>query len=314
MKILVTGGAGFIGSHIADIYINAGYEVVIVDNLSTGNKRNIPEKSEFYEGDINDREFIDKIIKKHDIKIINHHAAQIDVRISVADPVYDATQNIIGSLNLISAGIENGLEKFIFASTGGAIYGEPVPLPTNEETQANPLSPYGVAKKSIELYLSALSRIHDFIYVSLRYGNVYGPRQNAHGEAGVIAIFSERMLKGEKTTIFGDGNNTRDYVYCIDVARANLLALNCHISDYFNIGTSVETNVNEIYADLKKLTSYELAVNYGEARSGEQKRSCLEWWKAKEILGWYPKYNLEDGLSETVEYFRGETNNGMQIK
>jgi len=235
MKILVTGGAGFIGSHVVDAYLELGHEVVVVDNLSSGSIENLNPKAKFYEMDIRDSD-IEDLFKNEKPDVVNHHAAQMDVRKSVEDPIYDADVNIIGSLNLLQNCIKYGVKKFIFASTGGAIYGEQDYFPADEEHPTRPLSPYGVAKLTVEKYLYFYKEVHGLNYVVLRYANIYGPRQNPHGEAGVVAIFTSKMLKGEQPVINGDGFQTRDYTFVGDVVRANVLALSYEKSDVFNIG------------------------------------------------------------------------------
>jgi len=304
-KILVTGGAGFIGSHIVDRYLDLGHEVVIIDNLVTGKRENVNPKARFYEVDICNKKAVDNVFSKEKPHILNHHAAQMDVRKSVADPIYDAQANIIGLLNLLESGINNGLKKIIFASSGGVVYGDAEQLPTREDYEPkHPLSPYGVAKLTSEHYLYFYYKNYRLPYVALRYANVYGPRQNPHGEAGVVAIFSQKLLDQKQPIINGDGLQTRDYVYVGDVVNANVLAMEKDISGAFNIGTGEETNVNEIYNLLVKLTSTNFPETHGPAKPGEQKRSCLDTKLAKKILDWQPKVKLEEGLAETVDFFK----------
>jgi len=302
-KILVTGGAGFIGSNVADRFISLGHKVLIVDNLSTGFKENVNPKARFYKLDINSKK-IEQVFKDEKPEILCHHAAQIDVRKSVADPIFDAKVNIEGTLNLLNNCVKYKTNKVIFASTGGALYGEQDYFPADENHPERPLSPYGVAKLSIEKYLYFYKESYDLDYVSLRYANVYGLRQNPWGEAGVVAIFTQKFLSGETAIINGDGKQTRDYVYVKDVVAANLLALKHTESDFFNIGTGIETDVNVIFRLLKKMTGSKQKEIHGLKRPGEQKRSVLDSSKAKRILGWSPKYDLEKGMEETVKYYQ----------
>lgn len=304
MRILVTGGAGFIASHIVDAYIADGHEVSVVDNLSSGRKEFINKKAKFYQADIRNTEEIKTIIQKVRPEVINHHAAQISVRTSVDHPSLDLEINLGGLLNLLIPGKDAGLNKFIFASSGGVVYGEVNVIPTPETyTPLMPQSPYGITKLASEYYLNFFRQTYGIPFIALRYANVYGPRQNPHGEAGVVAIFSRKLLRREIPTINGDGKQTRDYVYVGDIVTANKKALNSREVGAFNIGTGKETDVNELYSLLKSLTSTNIAVKYGPARLGEQKRSCLNCKLAREKLKWQPVTNLSDGLKKTVEYF-----------
>ena len=302
MKILVTGGAGFIGSWVADTFIEQGHEVTIIDDLSTGVKENLPKEADFIDCDIRDRQKIDKIISDIRPDVIDHHAAQIDVRKSVDNPMHDAGINIIGTLNLIESAISNDVKKFIFASTGGAIYGEPEIIPADENTEPYPISPYGTSKYAIEKYLGYYNYVHGFNYVALRYANVYGPRQNPHGEAGVIAIFCSRILSGDSCTIFGDGSQTRDYVYVEDVAKANLLALDASVGNY-NIGTGVETSVSDLVSELKNASGRDFEVVHGDERPGEVQSISLEVSLAETALGWRPNEDLASGIKKTWDWF-----------
>lgn len=304
MKILVTGGAGFIASHVADAYIRDGHAVVVMDDLSTGRRENVNPGAQFIQMDIRD-EKVRGVFEKERFDVVNHHAAQMDVRKSVADPLYDASINISGSLNLLENCRAFGVKKFLFASTGGAIYGEQDYFPADERHPVRPLSPYGISKLSIEKYLFFYERAHGLSHVILRYANVYGPRQNPHGEAGVVAIFTTRMLEAKQPVINGDGRQTRDYVYVGDVVTANVQALSQKGSDIFNIGTGVETDVNTLFAQLRKLTNSSCRDDHGPAKKGEQQRSVLDSLKAREILGWKPRTDLRTGLEQTVGYFRG---------
>ncbi|MGQ9819771.1 MAG: NAD-dependent epimerase/dehydratase family protein [Candidatus Kapaibacteriales bacterium] len=305
MNILVTGGAGFIGSHIVDRYIELGHKVTVIDNLSTGNLENLNPKAEFYQIDILDPE-IEKIFKQNKFDIVNHHAAQIDVRISVTNPIYDAKVNILGGLNLYECCRKFNVKKIIFASSGGTIYGEQKYFPADEKHPLEPCSPYGISKLANEKYLIYYKDIHGIDFVALRYSNVYGPRQNPNGEAGVVAIFSKKFLMGEQPIINGDGKNTRDYVYVSDVVEANVLALAPNVSGPFNIGTATEYDVNFIFSHLKRIAKSPLEAYYGPAKPGEQQRSCLDYSNYKKVTNWRPKVSIEEGLELTVRYFRGK--------
>jgi UDP-glucose 4-epimerase len=301
--ILVTGGAGFIGSNVADRFIEEGHQVVIIDNLSTGVESNLNKKAKFYKVDVRSA-VIDKIFEKEKPEVLCHHAAQIDVRKSTSDPIFDAEVNILGSLNLFNACVKHKVKKIIFASTGGAIYGEQDYFPADENHPANPLSPYGVAKLTIEKYLHFYKEVYGIDFVALRYANVYGPRQNPFGEAGVVAIFTERLLEGKKAVINGDGKQTRDFVFVEDVVKSNVLALKYSQSDIFNIGTGIETDINRIFRTLKGKIGSKQKELHGPAKPGEQQRSVLECSKAKRLLKWKPKYDLEEGIAKTVKYYR----------
>ncbi|MDK2898567.1 MAG: UDP-glucose 4-epimerase [Thermotoga sp.] len=305
MNILVTGGAGFIGSHVVDKLIENGYGVIVVDNLSSGKVENLNRNALFYEQSIEDEEMMERIFSLHRPEYVFHLAAQASVAISVREPARDAKTNIIGSLVLLEKSIKHGVKKFIFSSTGGAIYGENVKVfPTPETEIPHPISPYGIAKYSTEMYLEFFAREYGLKYTVLRYANVYGPRQDPYGEAGVVAIFTERMLRGEEVHIFGDGEYVRDYVYVDDVVRANLLAMEKGDNEVFNIGTGRGTTVNQLFKLLKEITGYDKEPVYKPPRKGDVRKSILDYTKAKEKLGWEPKVSLEEGLKLTVEYFR----------
>lgn len=303
MKILVTGGAGFIGSHLTDAFIELGHEVVVVDNLVTGRKENLNPKAKFYEADIRGAE-IAEIFAREKFQVVCHQAAQMDVRKSVADPRYDADVNIIGTLNLLEQAGKTGVQSILFASSGGAMYGEQEQFPAEEEHRTWPASPYGITKLTCEKYIAFFGKNYGMKYGLMRYANVYGPRQSPHGEAGVVAIFTSRLLAGEQPIINGDGKQTRDYVYVGDVVRANVAALNYAHSDYFNVGTGIETDVNELFGHLNRITGNRAQEQHGEAKPGEQMRSVLDWSKAKRLLGWEPQMKLSDGLLETVKWFQ----------
>ncbi len=305
MKILITGGAGFIGSNIADRYLELGHEVVIVDNLVTGQRENIPSEARFYEMDIVE-ENLRQVFEAERPEVVSHQAAQMDVRKSVADPIYDATVNVLGSLNLLQNCIQFGVRKFIFASTGGAIYGEQDYFPADEEHPLRPLSPYGITKLTTEKYLYFYQQTYGLTYTILRYANVYGPRQNPHGEAGVVAIFTTRLLKGQQPVINGDGLQTRDYVYVGDVVRANELALQAGDNQIYNVGTGKETDVNTLFRLLRRIVGVDTAEVHGKAKPGEQRRSVLDYSLIQKELGWNPSVSLEEGLRLTVDFFRKE--------
>ncbi len=303
MKILVTGGAGFIGSHVSDALLEAGHEVHIIDDLSGGSAENIHSDAQFHQLDIRSPE-VKQLWQNEQFETLYHFAAQMDVRKSVADPSYDADVNIRGLINLMEAGRDNSLRKVVFASTGGAIYGEPDYVPQDEQHVMQPLSPYGIAKLSSEKYLFFYSDTYSIPFVALRYGNVYGPRQNPHGEAGVVAIFSERLLDGEQPVINGDGRQTRDYVFVSDIVDANLKALSHEGSGIFNIGTGVETDVVELFSILRDELAPEAPIVHGPGKAGEQKRSVLSYDLAASELGWRPNVDVNEGLVTTAEWFR----------
>ena len=303
MKILVTGGAGFIGSHVADAFIDQGHEVVIVDNLSMGRMENVNPRAKFVKMNIQDAEIVE-LFEKEKFDVVNHHAAQMDVRLSVADPIFDANNNILGTINLLQAAVKNGVKKFMFISSGGAIYGEHDYFPADEEHPTRPLSPYGITKLTGEKYIHFYHHVYDLNFVILRYANIYGPRQSPTGEAGVVAIFSSRMLNGEQTTVNGDGLQTRDYVFVGDVVNANLKALDYDSNDYFNIATGIETDVNELFHQLNHLTNANAKDIHGPAQPGEQLRSVLNIQKAKKLLNWTPQVSVNEGLAQTVEFFK----------
>jgi UDP-glucose 4-epimerase len=367
MKILVTGGAGFIGSNVVDALVREGHEVAILDNLSTGRKENLNPDAKFHNVDITDFEGVEKVFKDFKPEILYHLAAQIDVRKSVSDPVFDGMINVLGSINLFKLSVEYGVKRVIFSSTGGALYGEPLKLPATEDTPVEPLSPYGVSKYCGENYLNYFKRLyggdryaplrfahddgegrlsggdrdtplrsahdvkegrlsggdqyaqitssqddekgrlpggsHGFERVILRYANVYGPRQDPLGEAGVIAIFIGKILKGEQPIIYGDGTQTRDYIFVEDVVRANLLALTGKEGTY-NIGTGIETSINKLVEILSEVFGKKIEPIYADERPGEVKRIALDGTLAKEVLGFVPHYSLYEGIKKTIEWFK----------
>jgi len=304
VKILITGGAGFIGSNIADRLIRDKYRVVVVDDLSTGKKENVSSQAKFYRCDVRDKDITD-IFKKEKPEIVIHNAAQISVRISVDDPVADADINIGGSLNILEACKKYNVEKVIFASSGGTVYGEQKYYPADEKHPLSPISPYGVAKLSVEKYLYYYSYNFGLRYVALRYANIYGPGQDPYGEAGVVAIFSEKILNKENPIINGDGKQTRDYVFVGDVVEANIRAIKGEFTGELNIGTGKETSVVDLFSIIKRISGNEsIEEIHGPPKEGEQKRSSLSSEKAKTFLGWEPKVSIEEGLKLTYKWFK----------
>lgn len=295
MKILVTGGAGFIASHIVDRYIELGHTVIVVDNLSTGSKKFINKRAKFYKMDITSSKLKD-VFQKEKPDIVNHHAAQIDIRKSVEDPVFDAGVNIVGSLNVIKNCVDYKVKKIIFASSGGAVYGEPEYMPVPETHRGQPLSPYGVAKLTTENYLVAMKSYANLDFTLLRYANVYGPRQNLLGEAGVCAMFLGKMRNNENCILYGYGEPIRDYVYVGDIAEANVIALTKGSYGVYNLGTGVGTTVKEVFKILKELTNYKKGPELKPLRTGELEKIYLDCKKAKKELGWEPKVSLREGL------------------
>lgn len=302
---LVTGGAGFIGSHIADTLIQKGYKVCVVDNLSTGREKNVNPKVKFYRVDIQSPQ-ISRIFKKEKPQLVFHFAAQIDVRKSVANPRQDAKTNIIGSLNVLESCRAHNVKKIIFASSGGTIYGDANIVPTPETYPGNPLSPYGIAKYTVEHYLWYYWNVFGLPFVSLRLANIYGPRQNSKGEAGVVAIFADMMLSNKQPVIYGNGKQTRDFVFVKDVVVASMKAIGSKRVGVYNVGTAKETNVNDIFFTIKRLLKHSAKKIHGPARPGEQARSCLSYEKIQKEMGWRPSYELQIGLRETVEWFKNE--------
>jgi UDP-glucose 4-epimerase len=311
-RALVTGGAGFIGSHVADAYLAAGWDVTVVDNLTTGRRENVPDKAAFVDLDITSPDAA-RLVRDGAFDVISHLAAQIDVRKSVADPVHDAAINVVGTLNLaeaVRASGGAGRTRFILSSTGGALYGDFVPPPHAESTPKDPDAPYGIAKLSAEYYLAYYARLHGLDTVALRYANVYGPRQDPHGEAGVVAIFCSRILEGRPLTVFGDGRQTRDYVFVKDVAKANLAAATRPLptagrldARAFNVGTGVETSVLDLARTLNGVAGASVPIELAPARVGELERSSVDITKAARDLDWRPAVSLDTGLTETLHWF-----------
>ena len=303
MKILVTGGAGFIASHITDAFINEGHSVSVIDNLSTGFEKNVNPKAKFIKADIGDTNLL-QLFEKEKFDAVNHHAAQMDVRKSVADPAFDANTNIIGTINLLQCCIKTNVKKFMFASTGGAVYGEQNYFPADENHPTSPCSPYGISKLAVEKYLFFYKFQYNFNYTVLRYANIYGPRQNSKGEAGVVAIFTTKLLVNEQPVINGTGKQTRDYVYVGDVVKANLTTLKDDVCDIYNVGTGKETDVNELFNKLNLLSGSNKEEKHGPPAPGEQMRSVITSGKLFKKFNWKPSTILEEGLKATVEFFK----------
>ena len=303
MNILVTGGAGFIGSHVVDAYLAEGHHVVVVDDLSSGVKENVSPNAQFHQLDIRGSE-IQQLFQRQSFDVVNHLAAQMDVRRSVADPMFDASVNVLGGLNIFEAARRSGVKKIIFSSTGGAIYGEQEAFPADEEHPVRPLSPYGITKLVTEKYLFYYKEVYGIQHVILRYANVYGPRQNPHGEAGVVAIFAKKMLESQRPVINGDGKQTRDYTFVGDVVKANVLALKYSGSNVFNVGTGIETDVTQLFRMLRALLAPACPEEHGPAKAGEQLRSVISSAKIQRELGWSPTVQLSEGLRITAESFK----------
>lgn len=305
MKILVTGGAGFIASHVADAYIAAGHDVAILDDLSRGSEKNIPSRARFYRGDIQDRDFVERVFTTEKPELVNHHAAQMDVRRGVREPVFDASVNILGSIHLLDASVAHKVGRFLYISTAGAAYGEPKQMPAPEDCPINPITPYGISKHTVEHYLFTYRALYGLPYVVLRYGNVYGPRQSSKGEAGVVAIFSEQLLANVCPVIYGDGGKLRDYVYVEDVARANVLALDRGTGEIFNIANGVPTSDDEVFCLIRDaLGVRRVKPEYVPKRPGEIDRIYLDISKAQRLLGWAPHVTLQEGIRRTTQFFQ----------
>ena len=316
-KVLVTGGAGFIGSHIVDLLIDYGYELAIIDDLSSGKTENINNKARFYQVDINNSE-VEEVFEREKPDYICHQAAQISVSYSVKEPKSDAQSNIMGLLNLLELSVKNGVRGFIFASSGGTVYGESKSFPITENVPLFPTSPYGISKMTSEYYLHYYCQNHNLKYITLRYGNIYGPRQDPFGEAGVIAIFIRKMLKGDIPIINGDGEYVRDYVYVKDVTQACLLGIKNMLKlteikkkrkkdtifNAYNIGTGMGISVNQLYSYLQEIIGFKKEAIYGPPRSGDLRKNVLDCHLAHQILGWEVRFTLEEGLKETVEWFK----------
>ncbi len=302
MKILITGGAGFIGSHAADFLIREGNEVFLIDNLSSGKKENVNLKAKFYQEDLSNFEKIKKIFEQENPEIVYHFAAQLDVRKSVENPVEDANENIINSLNLLELCRTFSVKHFIFSSTGGAMFDDETILPASEKEKEKPISPYGIAKLAVERYINFYNKTYGLKYTILRYSNVYGPRQNPFGEAGVVAIFLNKMFRNENPIIFG-GLQTRDFIFVEDVARANLLALNDKNRTY-HVSSGNEIDIIELFNKINAFFENRFQAEFKERKKGEVMRSCLSNKKIRDELGWIPAVSLEDGLRKTYEWFK----------
>jgi len=301
MKVLVTGGAGFIGSNIVDELIDKGHQVTVVDNLSTGKKENLNDQAKFYQLDIREQE-LEEVFKENEITHVIHHAAQIDVQHSIKDPLFDAQNNILGTINLLECCIAYNVEKIIYASSA-AVYGEPDYLPVDEEHPIKAMSPYGISKHTPEHYIKMYKELYNLKYTIFRYANVYGPRQDPKGEGGVVSIFVDKMLAEESPVIFGDGKQTRDFIHVYDIVKANLLALEKGDNILVNISTENRDSVNDLVDYLNEILPYNLETIYEEARKGDILHSSLANGKAKKLLGWTPDYELKAGLEQTVEYY-----------
>jgi UDP-glucose 4-epimerase len=305
MRILVTGGAGFIASHVVDAYVERGHDVTVIDDMSSGRPENVNPKAELIVADLRDPQTMDKL-RGRGFELLNHHAAQIDVRVSVADPAADAELNVVAALRLFQTLIDDGVKRIVFASSGGAAYGEPQYAPQDENHPVAPISPYGCAKLAIDQYLYYFRTVHGVPSVSLRYGNVYGPRQRKDGEAGVVAIFAGALLDGQQARINGTGEQTRDYVFVEDVMRANMAASELETQGIFNVGTGVETSVNELYDAIREAIGTNAQADHGPAKAGEQMRSVLDGRKLR-ALGRLPEpVGLREGVRRTVDWLRGQ--------
>ncbi len=311
MRILVTGGAGFIASHVVDAYVAGGHEVTVVDDLSSGLRENVNPRAELIVADLRDPRTAASL-RGRGFELLNHHAAQVDVRVSVADPAADAELNIVAALRLIQALIDDGVKRIVFASSGGAAYGEPAYAPQDEAHPLTPISPYGCAKLAIDQYLHCFRAVHGVRAASLRYANVYGPRQRKDGEAGVVAIFAGALLDGSPVRINGSGEQTRDYVFVEDVVRANVAAAELALDGIFNVGTGVETSVNQLYAALCEAIGVARDPEHGPAKSGEQMRSVLDGRRLRSLAGLPEPVSLADGLRKTVEGMKASTAHGAR--
>ncbi|MFN2377792.1 MAG: NAD-dependent epimerase/dehydratase family protein [Candidatus Binatia bacterium] len=303
MRILVTGGAGFIGSHLVDAFLDAGHDVAVIDDLSSGSRDQVPAGARFHHADVRGEEAA-RIVADEKPEVLCHHAAQMNVRLSVEDPAFDADVNILGLLRVLEAARRVGTRRTIFASSGGTVYGDVEAVPTAEEHPTVPMCPYGVSKLTGEMYLEYYRHIHGMSYAALRYANVYGPRQNPHGEAGVIAIFARSLLAGQGGRIYGDGLQTRDFLFVGDVVKANLAAVASAWCGAVNIGTGVETSVVELHARMRRLTGRDVLPEHAPAKDGEVRRSVLAAARAEAVLGWKPSVTLDEGLAATVDFFR----------
>ena len=303
MRILVTGGAGFIGSHLVDRYIELGHEVAVIDNLFTGREQNLNPRAKFYKKSICDDDLMNTFTDFAP-EILNHHAAQVNVRRSVENPSHDAKINILGSLNLYRCAVAAECRKIVYASSGGAMYGNPEMIPADEQTPANPLCPYGCSKYAAEKYLQLFGRLYNISFTTLRYANVYGPRQDPHGEAGVVAVFSQLLFAGKRPSIFGDGSKTRDYVFVKDIVEANLLAIDRGDGRAYNVGTGRRTSDDEIFAAIRRAVGVDIEPIHTDFRPGEVRHVALDASRIKNELGWQATTPLEEGIASAVDYYR----------
>jgi UDP-glucose 4-epimerase len=304
MKILVTGGAGFIASHVAEGYLRAGHAVVIIDDLSTGKEENLPAAAKFFPCDITDTARTEEIFARERPEMINHHAAQMDVRRSVREPLFDARVNILGALGLLELAVKYKVHKFLYASTGGASYGQVSTVPVDESHTTAPICHYGVSKLTLERYLFLYKYLYGLDYTVMRYPNVYGPRQNPYGEAGVVAIFAQQMLRGERPTIFGDGSKTRDYVFIDDIVKANLALLEKGSGEVLNLGSGEPVSDYRIFELVRAATAYQGDPKYAPVRPGEVEHIALDARRARTVAGWTPQVSLEDGIARTVAFIK----------
>ena len=311
MNILVTGGAGFIGSHIVDQFVREGHRVSVIDDLSAGKRKQVHRDAVFYKLNVCSAQ-VEQVVKQERPLVIVHMAAQMNVRKSTEDPVFDAKVNIMGTLGLLELAVRYGARKILFASSGGTVYGEQEAFPATESHPTRPLSPYGVSKLTCEYYLEYYRRVAGLKYVALRLANIYGPRQNADGEAGVVAIFARKMLTGEQPRINGNGFQTRDYVYVGDVVEAVRAVFAPSVEGIFNVGTGIETAVNEIFTRLKELTNSQCREIHGPAKKGEQTRSVLDPGKLEKETAWTHNVSLSEGLDETVRFFQQQKRRGRK--
>ena len=305
----MTGGAGFIASNVVDGLIESGHEVVVVDDLSTGKVDNLNPRAKFYELDVRSGE-LESVFERERPDVVNHHAAQMDVRRAVREPAFDADVNVLGGLNVLDNARKYGVKQFVFASTGGAVFGEPSKLPVTEDHAVAPLSPYGLSKFTFEQYLALYRRLYGLAYTVLRYPNVYGPRQDPHGEAGVVAIFTGQMLRGETPTIFGNGDKTRDYVHVRDIVEANLSVLHRDGGETFNLGWGQEVSDREIFDTVRSAVGVQVEPDYASSRPGEIQRICLDGTRIRHALGWHPRISLQDGIGEVVRWHRERISKG----
>lgn len=304
MKVLVTGGAGFIGSHVVDALIERGDKVVVVDNLISGRKEQVNSKAVFKKGSVTDWMWLNSVVKNNKIEAVVHLAAQKNARHSVDDPVFDAEQNIIGTINVLEAARYNKIKRVVFSSTGGVMYGDKAKLPTPESVIPVPSTPYAIAKRSAEQYLRYYSEVHKVSTIALRLANIYGPRQDPKGEAGVVAIFFSKLLNKEQPIIFGSGKQTRDYLYVSDAVSAILKAIDKRVQGIYNIGTGKQLSVNQLYSKIEKASEIKVKAKKSKALPGEQMKSALNAQLAFKKLGWKPKINLESGLHQTFHWFK----------